>query len=114
MKLKEKVFLCELVKANYRRRMFWFWVQVLVMVICLACLSYLVLNDLKSDMIALISVVGIIATILSMSHLYLSAFSLGFPWKVKREQSETLEEIWKTVDFEDLRGYVYLNEYLRV
>lgn len=114
MTLKEKVFMCELIKSSYRRRIFWFWLQVAVMTICFTCLVYLWLNGLKSTMIATISLVGIMAMILNMSRLYLSVFAPGFPWKAKQEQADTLEQIWEKVDFEDLKGYVHLKEYLEV
>ena len=113
MKLQEKMFLCELIKRNYRRRMTWFWLQFFTLVACLCgVISHFITGSMHT--IATISIIGSVALIVNASRLYMSVFSSGFPWKIKQDQADTLEQIWKEVDFEDLRGYVRLNEYTEV
>ena len=41
-------------------------------------------------------------------------FSSGFPWTSKKEQADTLEQVWEKVDFEDLKCYIPLKEYFEV
>lgn len=106
MKLIEIAFMCDKIKKSYRRRMWKFSVLLTmattpIVVICIG-------EVFKGSNIFL----GMFAAvmIITMILIYFPDRGNVFPWTIKKNQVQTLDDYSKS-DFEELRRSVVLREY---
>ncbi len=105
MKLTERVFMLALIKANYRRRMFWFFLSVVMMIICSSVLYFRTSID---AIIVIVSGFTLIADVIIFTIFYIE-FD-GFPWVTKRREIIALDQ-GRSLNFEELLSSVPLGKY---
>lgn len=109
MKLIEIAFMCDKIKKSYRRRMWKFSILLTMTTtpIVVICIGEVFKGS--NIFLGMFAAVMIIAMIL----MYFPDHGNVFPWTIKKNQVQTLEDFSKS-DFDKLRCSVVLREYFEV
>jgi hypothetical protein len=125
MNLQETAFMINLIKANYRRRMSYFFANILAVTFILTTLITLANFGIRHSGVALFSLVVVFSIIFRMLFVYIVGVGKDnsinflftgslfyFPWNIKRRQMKALNEaISVKANFEDLGNSAFLREY---
>lgn len=105
MKLIERMFLITLIKNNYRRRMLWFYFNLVLLIVGgLGTYYFKTLSAyifLPSAMIFMIEIL--------VFSFYYSSFD-NFPWMIKHKEIKALNKA-RNLDFKYLSTHPLLNKY---
>ncbi len=105
MTLQEKAFMSDLIKKNYRRRMFWFFARIFVVILCFEPFFCSQFSWVKA-----LEIVILVFVVLQSLDLYHDS---NWPWSIKTRQAKALSQFSKA-DFEELICSVPLKEYFNV
>jgi hypothetical protein len=113
MTLKETAFMVDLIKANYRRRMIGFLVNMVVIFIAIILVFLIKPSDNFMGFLQGISLIVAVLALVRMLLVYYSTDNQSdFPWSIRKRQMFALQETIKAkADFEDLGSSVPLQEY---
>ncbi len=100
----------DLIKRNYRRRMLWFYINVITWCISMAFTVFAIVTKMPG--IIQFGALLITAAIAAPS-LICNADSVNLPWVVKKRQLNAIKQFQKA-DFEDLKFSVPLKEYFEI
>ena len=136
MNLQEVAFMVSLINANYRRRMLYFWGNVVILVISIMMIYYnlfIVEHIPTTEVNAVLHAMlrPALQRILFWSLVLAAAFfrvfivyalksdddenGSSFPWSIKKDQMTSLRQHAEAKgDFEDLRCHVPLHEYFEM
>ncbi|MEI6529633.1 MAG: hypothetical protein WCN88_04570 [Candidatus Falkowbacteria bacterium] len=109
MKLIEIAFMCDKIKKSYRRRMLKFVILLTMATTPIAVICVGEVFKGSSIFFGTFAVVMIIAMII----IYFPDHGNVFPWTIKKNHAQTLEDFSKS-DFEQLRHSIVLREYFEV
>lgn len=107
MKLQEIAFMSDLIKRNYRRRMFWFCLYLFVVLSYCSLLFFIETNNAEKLLSFLIATVIVVPPLL---HYMGTDSEPNFPWSIKKRQTKALSQFSK-VEFDELICSVPLKEY---
>lgn len=105
MKLQEIVFMSDLIKRNYRRRMFWFFMRIFVIILCFEpflCSQFFWVKALEIAILVFV--------VLQSLNLYHDS---NWPWTIKKNQAKALNQ-FSEAEFDELICSVPLKEYFNV
>jgi len=112
MTLQENAFMKNLIMQNYRRRMMFFILNLLVFpIIAFICIYFE--EELTINTGLIMSIIGIAAfSRFFVRYILRPDGDNFFPWSIKKRQIKTMEQMVKgNANFEELKDYVQLNEY---
>lgn len=110
MTLQEKALMCDLINKNYRRRMFWFFLNVLIFIASISFTVFAIITKMPG----VIQFVSLLMTaITALPQILLNADDVKFPWVVKKRQSDVLHAHSER-DFAELINSVPMAEYFYV
>lgn len=119
MTLKEKAFMIDLIKRNYRRRNAGLCFDIVLILLGICCLLLTMINESKisENLIGILIVTFIAFIFIGLIHMVSYALSFGLdhetPRGIKKRQLKALEEN-KKADFEELIHCVPLKEYFEI
>jgi len=110
MKLQEIAFMLNLIKSNYRRRMFWFVFAIIALV---PGIVLIVSPTLSIDSVWGVISVMVLPTSLIILIFHYSIDGDNFPWQLRKRELKALWEGRKT-NFEELICSVPLKKYFEI
>ncbi|MFZ4632519.1 MAG: hypothetical protein ACOYL8_04980 [Patescibacteria group bacterium] len=116
MTLKEKAFMIDLIKRNYRRRMKYFFIELAIIIVGLIFFATVAsrrvegLGAIEGFGAIVLIVIGVVFMVFANRPF---GYDMASPWKIKKIQTETLNQYSK-LDFEELERSVPLHEYFYV
>jgi hypothetical protein len=111
MTSQEKVFMCDLIKRNYRRRMFWFSMNLVAIIATIFGSAFANTEGSNRPLFLLIAV--ILLLIYVRNYLVDDDEGSKLPWKIKKAQAKALNE-FKNAGFAEMDSSVVLKEYFEV
>lgn len=114
MKLKEIAFMRSLIQASYRRRMWWFLFNLILLISSISVIRFVFVPQIIELPDTLHVVLAVIALLVAVVELFVfSLYYLGndnFPWQRRKNELKALNGNLKA-DFEDLAHMVPLHKY---
>jgi len=111
MTLHEQAFMVDLIKRSYRRRMFYFCLNLLSILIPVIPLYWVKLSSPREFG----AMVAMIVFIIRVIYIYFASdeYRDNLPWSIKKRQYKLLIANWK-LDLEELRFCLPLWEYFHI
>jgi hypothetical protein len=107
MTLQETAFMINLIKSNYRRRMFYFFLNLLVLAISFYLVQFFFADNYSIEN----PFTAIFVSLVLLASLGIFLFN-SYPWNIKKRQKKALNECTKRdASFDDLRNSPCLHEY---